>query len=66
MMARAQYIYLVRYKQCGTLLGAFTVKHEAHTWAKDHAGHPLEALQLSSMRDGVYGDKTESNINWPE
>jgi hypothetical protein len=65
-MARSQYIYFVRSKQCGTLLGAFTVKHEAHAWAKDHSGHPLETLQLSSMRDGVNGDKTENKIDWPE
>ena len=62
-MARSSYVYLVRDKQDGTLRGAFTVKHEAHTWAK-RTGPPLETLQLSSMRDGLYGDKTEHAIDW--
>ena len=63
-MARSQYIYLVRYKE--TLLAAFTVKHEAVSWARFRSGHPLETLQLSSMRDGIYGDKTEKPIPWEE
>lgn len=72
-MARSVYIYLVRYKlklpgnktnACGTLLGAFTVKHEAVTWATFKSGHPLEHMSLSAMRDGAYADKTERIIPW--
>jgi hypothetical protein len=65
-MARSQYIYFVRIKATGDLLGAFTVKHEARTWAKNWCGpiYPLERLQLSSMRDGIGCDKTETPIAW--
>jgi len=61
-MARAHYIYLVRLKASGRLLGAFTVKHEAHTWA-ELSEHLLDALQLSSMRDGI-NEKTETPRDW--
>ena len=40
-MPRSHYIYLVRYNACGTVLGAFTVKHEAQEWALRESGHPL-------------------------
>jgi hypothetical protein len=63
-MARSQYIYFVRYNACRTLLGAFTVKYEAVTWAKRESKHPLEHLQLSRMADGLHGDKTETVIPW--
>lgn len=62
-MARSQYIYFVRYRQCDTLLGAFTVKREACTWAIEYSGYPLESLKLSSMRDGIT-DKIEQDIDW--
>ena len=64
-MARSQYIYFVRYRQCNTLLGAFTVKREARIWATDYSGHPLESMKLSSMRDGVM-DKIEQDIDWEQ
>ena len=65
-MARSHYIYFVRMKACGTLLAAFTVKHEAHTWAKRESKQPLEHLQLSKMRDGIHGDKTEDRLDWDQ
>ena len=61
-MPRSHYIYLVRYNACGTVLGAFTVKREAVEWATRESGHPLEHLQLSSIKDGVWADKTESTF----
>jgi len=63
-MPRSHYIYLVRYNACGTVLGAFTVKREAHEWALRESGHPLEHMQLSSIKDGVWADKTEKPIPW--
>ena len=63
-MPRSHYIYLVRYNACGTVLGAFTVKHEAQEWALRESGHPLEHLQLSSIKDGVWADKSEKRIPW--
>jgi hypothetical protein len=63
-MPRSHYIYLVRYNACGTVLGAFTVKREAEEWALRESGHPLEHMQLSSMKDGVWADKTEKPIPW--
>ena len=63
-MARSQYIYLIRYKACRTVLGGFTVKHEAHAWAKRTSGHPIEYLQLTQMRDGIGYDKDEKDIAW--
>ena len=63
-MPRSHYIYLVRYNACGTVLGAFTVKREAVEWATRESGHPLEHLQLSSIKDGVWADKTEKPIPW--
>ena len=63
-MPRSHYIYLVRYNACGTVLGAFTVKREAHEWALRESGHPLEHMQLSSIKDGVWADKTEKLIPW--
>jgi hypothetical protein len=65
-MARSAYIYFVRYRECGTLLGAFTVKKEANQWAEFHSGHPLHALKLSSMRDGLGYDKDEKEIEWDD
>jgi hypothetical protein len=64
-MARSAYIYLVRIKETDALLGCFTVKHEARTWADRWCGptYPLERLQLSSMRDG-FDDKKETVIPW--
>ena len=63
-MPRSHYIYLVRHKACSTVLAAFTVKHEAQEWALRESGHPLEHLQLSSIKDGVWADKTEKPIPW--
>ena len=55
-MARSAYIYLVRIKATGTLIGAFTVKHEARTWTDRWRGgvYLLDDLQLSRMPDGGY------------
>lgn len=61
-MARSHYIYLIRLKESDKLLAAFTVKHEADSWAVRHSGLPLDALQLSLMRDGLHVDKTEKVI----
>lgn len=57
-MARSQYIYLIRSKCDGTLLGAFTVKHEAHHWVR-RAERDVAGLELSRMPDGAR-DKTEN------
>jgi hypothetical protein len=62
--ARSQYIYLIRYKACRTVLGGFTVKHEAHTWAQNTSGHPIAHLQLTRMRDGIGYMKDEEDIPW--
>ena len=63
-MARSTYIYFVRKATLEReLLGAFTVKREANLWAlRNH----LEHVNLSRMRDGVHGDKTETMISWGE
>jgi hypothetical protein len=65
-MARSAYIYFVRIKNDRSLLGCFTVKREARTWAKRWCGehYPLERLQLSSMHDGLNRDKKETAIPW--
>lgn len=63
-MARSKYIYIVRYRKGQLFLGAFTVKHEAVTFAKRY-DNPLDELQLSRTEDGLYGDKTEKIIDWP-
>ena len=63
-MPRSHYIYLVRYKGCNAVLAAFTVKHEAVEWALRESRHPLGHLQLSSIKDGVWADKTEKPIPW--
>lgn len=65
-MARSCYVYLVRIKETTALLGCFTVKHEANTWARKWCGelYPLDRLQLTSMRDGIHGDKTELIVPW--
>ena len=64
-MARAGYIYHIREIGDTTLLGSFTVKHEAHTWADRFSGHPREALQLSRARDGVHAEgKSEVLVPW--
>ena len=60
---RSTYIYLIRYKACRTVLGGFTVKHEARTWAKT-CGHPLDHLQLTRMRDGISYDIDEQDLPW--
>ena len=69
-MARAHYIYLIRHQLPGhpsdrELLGAFTVKHEAITWAK-RCPHPLTHIRLSRMRDGTTSHKVEEIIPWDE
>ncbi len=63
-MARSHYIYLVRFKATKALIGAFTVKQEAITWAKRWCGDiwPLEKLQLSSMRDGLLENVKEEKV----
>ncbi len=69
-MARSAYIYLVRIKATGTLIGAFTVKHEARTWTDRWRGgvYLLDDLQLSRMPDGGYANflisKEETKIEW--
>lgn len=67
-MARSAYIYLIRYKEHGApcdrqVLAGFTVKREAHTWAKT-CGHLIGRLQLTRMHDGINYDKTEQDIPW--
>lgn len=63
-MARSTYIYLIRYN--GDVVSAHTVKHEANTWADRNAAAfgSKDWLQLSSIRDGVRGDKNERLIEW--
>jgi hypothetical protein len=63
-MPRAHYIYLIRYNAFSTVLAAFTVKREAQEWALRKSGYPLEHLQLSSIKDGVWADKIEKPIPW--
>ena len=63
-MARSSYIYLIRLKGCGDVVGAFTVKKEANTWAVEKSGYPLESMSLSSMRDGIHANKTEKPLPW--
>lgn len=61
-MARSHYIYFVRRLATQDLLAAFTVKHEANSWAVRYSGFAMSELQLSQMRDGLHGDKTEKVI----
>ena len=42
-MPRSHFIYMVRFKACGTVLAAFTVKREAVEWALRESGHPLNS-----------------------
>lgn len=52
-MARAHNIYLVYSKGRGApLLGAFTVKYEAHTWVSRSVWEFSE-VELFRMRDGI-------------
>lgn len=64
-MARSEYIYLV-YLDGGEneLLAAFTVKHEAHTWASTRCIWPKERLLLYRTRDGLGDDKGHEQIEW--
>lgn len=67
-MARSQYIYLIKYENPGTLshgkiLAGFTVKYEAHEWAK-LAGYPINRMQLCRMRDGNVYLKDIVDIPW--
>ena len=67
-MARSHYIYLVRWKEPGqsandNVMAGFTVKYEAHQWAK-LCGHPLEKLRFSRMRDGLGYEKAPEDIPW--
>ncbi len=69
IMARSQYIYLIRYLAPGhpshlEFLAAFTVKHEAIEWAL-LCPHRLPHLQLSRTRDGMTYHKAEEIIPWP-
>lgn len=61
-MARSQYIYLIRDQATLRLLGCFTVKHEADSWAVRHSGYLLDDLQLSRMLDGLHVNKAEELI----
>jgi hypothetical protein len=63
-MARSHYIYLIRAKDSNTLLGGFTVKHEAHTWADRESKQPRSNLQLYRMQDGLNKTKTEEATPW--
>ena len=63
-MARSQYIYLIHTNASGTMLGAFTVKHEANSWADLESRQPLEHMRLTRMEDGIHGDKTETPVPW--
>lgn len=65
-MARSKYIYFIRSAiNPATLLGAFTVKHEAILWATRNGYGPHNA-RLSRMRDGVLERKDEDEIPWNE
>lgn len=56
-MARSTYIYIVRHEESGGFLGAFTVKREANTWAREHCRWPLEQLILLRCPDGCEFDQ---------
>jgi hypothetical protein len=64
-MARSQYIYLV-YLEGGEneLLAAFTVKHEAHTWASTRCRWPKNRLELYRTCDGLGDEKQIERIEW--
>lgn len=61
-----KYIYFVRHLESAELLGAFSTKADAKTWAKDHSGFTRAELKLSKMPDGlgINGAKTEVTISW--
>lgn len=63
-MARATYIYLIRAFEDGRLVGCFTVRHDAVTWAMRNGWGP-ENANLCRMRDGAYSEKDETEIPWP-
>ena len=63
-MARAGYIYLIRHKDSHAILGGFTVKYEAHDWATNESGFPLDMMQLYRMRDGLHKDKSAQPLPW--
>lgn len=67
-MARSTYIYLIRefgptYND-NRLVAAFTVKHEAVTWAMRNGWGP-ENANLYRMHDGIYANKDEIEVPWP-
>jgi hypothetical protein len=65
-MARSKYIYLIRSAiNPATLLGTFTVKHEANTWLM-RSEYNQDTARLSRMRDGAFSDKEEEEIPWSE
>lgn len=65
-MPRSKYIYFVRKRVSTQLLGVFTVKREANSWAFINGWTPDNAA-LSRMRDGVGEDEyPETEIDWAE
>ena len=58
-MARARYIYLVEYNDCGQDRPhkAFTVKHELVAWLGRHEQQPyLDDYTVYRLPDGGYGN----------
>ncbi len=62
-MARSRYIYLVKHKVHNIIVAAFTVKHEAHTWAQNCQYSP-DDLQLLRTQDGLHCCKALDEIYW--
>lgn len=63
-MPRSKYIYLIRSAvNPATVLGAFTVKHEANLWLL-RSEYDQDTAELSRIRDGLDERKDEVTIPW--
>lgn len=63
-MSRSTYIYLVGPVDADVVYAAFTVKHEAHTWAY-WSQYRMAELELSRMRDNPGGKSTAERVAIP-
>lgn len=67
-MARSSFIYLIKTVASARTIAAFTVKHEAHSWAA-MSGWDWSDIELLRMRDGGHnghgeGEKFTTYVPW--